>query len=89
VPGIVPRKRARDRSLSSEEEKSSSEESSRMVEALRDDDTALRMNQGANPKRTPSVFSEKRLKTSDDIESKGKLDSSENEDEAVIESTAS
>jgi hypothetical protein len=56
---VVPRKRARDESLS-EEEKSSSEESSKMVETLRDDDTDLRVSSVTNPKRTPSRFSEKR-----------------------------
>jgi hypothetical protein len=66
---VVPRKRARDSSLS-EDEKSSSEESSKMVGTLRDDDTDLRVSSRANPKRTPSGFTEKRLKTSDESDRK-------------------
>ena len=58
---IVPRKRARDGSLSEEEEKSSSEESTKMVGALRDEDTALRVPSG---KKTPTGFSDKRQKIS-------------------------
>ena len=90
VPGVVPRKRARGDSLS-EEEKSSSEESSKRVETLRDDDTDLRVSSGTNPKRTPSGFSEKRQKTSDESENKQRsvIDSSQSEEDAVLESTAS